>query len=121
MKPNEEIVKISESQLRNLIAESVKGVLKEYGYDSCPESGYEPFRKIGESAAYWVMDKLKEEYANDVDSEAIEHIISEFGHSLKALADVGDADNGIKGFGIKGQNPEWDGFREMSPDEGPRW
>jgi len=112
------IVKINEETIRKVVAESMKKALKEYGYDSCPESGYEPFQKIGEGAAYWVMDKLKEEYANDVDSEAIEHIISEFGHSLRALADVGDIDNGIKGFGIKKQNPERDA---MSPDDGPRW
>ena len=94
------VVKVNESQLCSIIAESVKGVLKEYGYDSCPESGYEPFSKIGESAAYWTMDRLKE-YAHDLDAEAIEHIISEFGYSLKALADVGDIDNGVRGFGIK--------------------
>ncbi len=94
-------MKNNEVKLKRIVAESVKKVLKEYGYDSYPESGYESFKKIGEGAAYLVMDKLKKEYANDVDSEAIEHIISEFGYSLRALADVGDIDNGIKGFGIK--------------------
>ena len=99
MKKN--VVKINENALRKIVAESVKKVLKENGYDSYPESGYEPFKKIGESAAYWVMDRLTKEYPNDVDSEAIEYIISHFTYSLKALADVGDIDNGVRGFGVK--------------------
>lgn len=93
------IIKLSESQLHSVIAESVKKVIKEYGYDAVPESGYEEFNTLGEHAAYWIMNELRK--YSDLDSECISHIIDGFTLALKTLADVGDIDNGVRGFGIK--------------------
>ena len=92
-------VKINENTLRQIVAESVKKVIKEYGYDAVPYSGYEEYDTIGERAAYWVMDKLRND--SDLDSECIARIIDGFTFALRALVDVGDIDNGVKGFGIK--------------------
>ena len=97
MKKN--IVKLNENTLKQIVAESVKKVIKEYGYDAVPYSGYEEYDTIGERAAYWVMDKLRND--SDLDSECIARIIDGFTFALRALVDVGDIDNGVKGFGIK--------------------
>lgn len=97
---NPQTVKLSESQLRGLIAESIKKVIKEYGYDSYPQSGYECFSEIGERAAYDVMRELKQ-YKEDIDEEALERVLDGFKHSFMALCEVGDEEAGINSMGIK--------------------
>ena len=94
------IVNIDESTLRKIVAESVKSVIKEYGYDSNPQSGYECFSEIGERAAYNAMSELKQ-YKNDIDEEALRMVLSGFKHSFIALCEVGNEDVGVKGYGIR--------------------
>jgi hypothetical protein len=93
-------VKLNENQLRRIITESVKNVIKEYGYDSNPQSGYECFSEIGERAAYNAMRVLKQ-YNCDIDEEALQMVLDGFEHSFRALCDVGNEDVGIKGYGAK--------------------
>lgn len=94
-------VKLNESQLRKIVAESVKKVLKEYGNDDAspiwndsPESGYETFTKWGEQAAYMIMREInskRNEYVEDLfDDEAIEFMCSGFKRELEDIIKNGD-------------------------------
>ena len=96
-------IKLNEMQLKKIVAESVKKVLKEY--DSSPNSGYEAFMQLGERAAYYVMDLLSKEktHYGKPDEDALFHIKSSFNDNLSVLMDIGDPDFGIKGYGIKNQ------------------
>lgn len=103
------MIKLNDKNIRNIVAESIKNVIKEYGYDSNPGSGYEKYTELGESMAYQTIDALKkygmyrkiDEYGDGLDEEAIEHIISGFKHALVSLVDVGNPDGGVKGLGVK--------------------
>ncbi len=75
-------VKLNESHLRRIITESVKSVIKEYGYDSNPQSGYECFFEIGEKAAYNVMRELKQ-YNGDIDEKHWKWFLTDLNTHLK--------------------------------------
>lgn len=51
------------------------------------------------SDTFCILDKLRN--GSDLDFECITRILDGFTFALKALADVGDIDNDVKGFGIK--------------------
>lgn len=105
-------IKITESKLKQIVAESVKNVLNEsYGYDTYPQSGFEECSKIGERCAYNAMKELISTYdEHNLDNKCISRTIHAFESKLWLLADIGYEDEdrykNIKGLGIK--NPQYD-------------
>ena len=107
MKTNKKTIRLTESDLHNIIKESVKKVLNEsYGYDAYSQSGYEKCCKIGEGCAYNAMKELISTYDEyNLDNECISRTINAFESQLWLLADIGYEDEdrykNIKGLGIK--------------------
>ena len=93
-------IRLTESDLKKVISESVKKVLKE-GYDDNPPTGYETFFNLGEQYANTVFKELSSKYRNVVDVKVIKEIIKGFELGLWAFAQVGDDYENIRGFGIR--------------------
>ena len=100
MKTSKNVIRINESQLKQMISESVKKVLKEYGNDDnspiwndSPQSGYEEFTKWGERAAYLIMTEInnkRNEYAEDLfDKEGIRCMCDGFKRGLEDMIENG--------------------------------
>ena len=89
-------IKLSESRLKQIVAESVKKVLNESGYDSYPQSGYEEFTRIGVNAAYNIYRQLRDNvhkgHYDSLDGECIQRIIDGFEDKLWALVEHGEFD-----------------------------
>ena len=70
--------------------------LHESGYDSCPLSGYEDFKRVGENTAYVIYRQLRDNVINghwvNLDGECIQEIIRGFEDRLWHLVEHGEFD-----------------------------
>ncbi len=99
-------IRLTESKLKQIVAESVNKILNESGYDSYPQSGYENCSEIGKKCAYSALKELISIYGEDnLDNECISSTINTFESELWLLADIGYEDEdrykSVKGLGIK--------------------
>ena len=87
-------IKLTESKLKKIVAESVKKALNEsYGYDSYPQTGYEECSRIGERYAYKAFNDLLSTYdQQEIDGECIDKIANSFSFRLWNLAEHGQYD-----------------------------
>lgn len=99
MKKNK--IRITESKLRQIVNESVKNVILEYGYDSTNgRGGYDDIDRLGANAAYNVFVELRKlrGAGQELDNYFIERIIDKFTDNLWALVEVGSEEYG--GLGL---------------------
>ena len=82
-------IKLTESNLKQIVEESVKKVLKEH-------YGYEEFTRIGVNAAYNIYRQLRDNvlkgHYNNLDGECIDRIIRGFEDELWMLVENGEFD-----------------------------